>query len=223
MFKVKDKVSSKNEWFKAPPLESIELSRKDVGGNFFLRVCSAVNLVSGIAGCLSMIYHGVLVFSESSITTSSTFHQLVLRVYACAFGGLIVLCERESLWFFSKFGMLENWLGRGLFLLFCAALVKTLGCPSQLTATGSTGLHPAFGPASVRLLDGIQSLCFFLLNSLGLLYLTMGVLCIRSIKLREMNQIKKKKQALLQAQRLNEHKTEIENLLKETESKMQIL
>ena len=55
----------------------------------------------------------------------------------------------------------------------------------------------------------------------GCLYFLMGVLCFRELKIRELTQIRRKKQVALQAQQLSAHKSEIEKLLKETESKMQ--
>ena len=55
----------------------------------------------------------------------------------------------------------------------------------------------------------------------GVLYFSMGLLCFRELKIRELTQIRRKKQVALQAEQLSAHKNEIEILLKETETKMQ--
>ena len=70
----------------------------------------------------------------------------------------------------------------------------------------------------------IQSLLQVVAGSLcisGVLYFSMGMLCFRELKIRELTQIRRKKQVALQAEQLSAHKNEIEILLKETESKMQ--
>lgn len=58
------------------------------------------------------------------------------------------------------------------------------------------------------------------LCSFGAGYVALGLLCFRQLKLREINAIKKKKLVQVQAEQLSKHKTEIEKLLAETQSKI---
>ena len=70
----------------------------------------------------------------------------------------------------------------------------------------------------------VESLLTMVAGSLcisGVLYFSMGLLCFRELKIRELTQIRRKKQVALQAEQLSAHKNEIEILLKETETKMQ--
>jgi len=70
-------------------------------------------------------------------------------------------------------------------------------------------------------LDSFAHALALALGSLGAVYLVLGLLCFRQLRQRQLTTIRRRKQMLLQAQHLSQHKHEIEQLLKETESKMQ--
>ena len=122
-------------------------------------------------------------------------------MYVCMYIGIIIVFEeREQQSFFQRFSFLESWVGRGLFLVLCGCIMIVLDDDSLST------IH--------TLVAG--SLCIS-----GVLYFSMGMLCFRELKIRELTQIRRKKQVALQAEQLSAHKNEIEILLKETETKMQ--
>ena len=120
-------------------------------------------------------------------------------------GAIIVLEEREQQAFFQRFSFLESWIGRGLFLVLCGSIMIVLEGESEMSSMVASLLTMVAG-----------SLCIS-----GVLYFSMGLLCVRELKIRELTQIRRKKQVALQAEQLSAHKNEIEILLKETETKMQ--
>ena len=120
-------------------------------------------------------------------------------------GAIIVLEEREQQAFFQRFSFLESWIGRGLFLVLCGSIMIVLEGESEMSSMVESLLTMVAG-----------SLCIS-----GVLYFSMGLLCFRELKIRELTQIRRKKQVALQAEQLSAHKNEIEILLKETETKMQ--
>ena len=120
-------------------------------------------------------------------------------------GAIIVLEEREQQAFFQRFSFLESWIGRGLFLVLCGSIMIVLEGESEMSSMVASLLTMVAG-----------SLCIS-----GVLYFSMGLLCFRELKIRELTQIRRKKQVALQAEQLSAHKNEIEILLKETETKMQ--
>lgn len=195
--------SSIKPWFKPPPLDTIDISDEELRKNGFLRFCSVLNVVTGIIGGLSSIVHLFMILRGP--WGASNIPAFISRIFFCVFGGMIVLQEQEWAFFFKQFTFLESWIGRGLFLILCSCIMLSAEHPDN------------------KLLKSIRGIVGSLLALLGFLYFNMGCMCFRHIKIRQLNQIRKKKQVYLQAQQLTEHKSEIEKLLRETESKMEIL
>lgn len=187
-------------WFKPPPLDSIDISDEELEKNLLLKLCAALNTVTGITGGLSCILHALIILQGPTNIVDVPF--IITRIFFIGFGLMIVLQEREWPPFFRLFTFLESWIGRGLFLVLCASIMISVSQPRNL----------------------LRRLCVvvgLLLGVLGLLYLAMGLLCIRQLKIRQLTQIRRRKQVQLQAQQLSAHKSEIERLLQETQSKMQ--
>ena len=203
----KSEVSSSGQWNKPIPLESIYVSNAELRGNLFLRLCSAINLVSGFAGGSAAAFHLVLLAFEN--WDKAVFDYIIVRIYGVILGLVIVLQEMEYPSFFRHFAALESWVGRGLFLVFNAALI---GCLEEYR----------FSPVmNSDLFLTCKTAVNIMLYCCGLLYIVLGLLCIRSLKMRELTTIRKKKQAAMQASQLKLHKDEIENLLRETENRLQ--
>ena len=97
-------------------------------------------------------------------------------------------------------------MARGLFLIFCGAL---LGCLME---------HRESPVLSSAIFGYFRFLSIYVLYVSGTVYILLGLCCARSLKQRELTMIRKKKQAVLQASQLKEQKDEIEALLRETES-----
>ena len=134
---------------------------------------------------------------------------MVIRAYGVVLGLVIVLQELEYAPFFRLFGALESWIGRGLFLVFNGALI---GCLEEYR------LSPVLNsPLFVSAKNAVSVLLYVC----GTLYMVLGALCFRSLKMRELTAIRKRKQAVMQASQLKEHKVEIELLLRETEHRLQ--
>jgi len=144
---------------------------------------------------------------------------IVTRLFFIGFGIMIVFQEREWPAFFRLFTFLESWIGRGLFLVLCACIIIAVHQPTHTQSHYDTQSHSSSSQSSV-----LRTPCVVVgavLGALGLLYLALGLLCIRQLKTRQLNQIRRRKQVQLQAQQLSAHKSEIERLLQETQSKMQ--
>jgi len=188
-------------WFKPPPLDSIDISDEELEKNLFLRFCALLNTITGTAGGFSALLHAYMICRGPwSITDMPT---IVTRIYFLGFGVMVVFQEREWVAFFRHFSFLESWIGRGLFLVLCASIMISVDHPRN------------------DLLHHFRIGVALIMMSVGLLYLSMGLLCFRHLKIRQLTQIRKKKQVHLQAQQLTAHKSEIERLLQETQSKME--
>ena len=214
----------KEEWSKPPPLESINVSSAELKGNLFLRLCNALNMISAISGGMASLFHILyLLYDQWNINTVG---YVIVRIYGILFGLLIILQEMEYSSFFKYFGFLDNWVGRGLFILFCGAVVHCLDeFQSQKLANnnsnGDVEGEVVDAIANNQLIQTLRSFISLMLYSCGLLYIILGLLCIKSLKMRELTIIRRKKQAAIQTTKLKEHKNEIEKLLKETESRLQ--
>eukprot|EP01041_Mallomonas_annulata_P011837 gene11837-24817_t len=190
-------------WFKPPPLDSIDISDEELEKNLFLRFCSLLNTITGAVGGLSSLIHAFMIFRGPWSVWDTPI--ILTRFYFVGFGIMIVCQEREWIAFFRQFTFLESWIGRGLFLILCSSIMLSVSHPKNDVLQ-----HLRIGIA-------------FVMGLVGLLYFSMGLLCFRHLKIRQLTQIRKKKQVHLQAQQLSQHKSEIEKLLRETESKMEIL
>ena len=210
----------KEEWSKPPPLESINVSSAELKGNIFLRLCNILNMISAISGAMASLFHILyLIYDQWNI---KTIGYVVVRIYGILFVLLIILQEMEYSSFFKYFGFLDNWVGRGLFILFCGALVHCLDeLQSEKSASDGNTVDLSDVIANNQLMQTLRSCISVLLFSCGVLYITLGLLCIKSLKMRELTIIRRKKQAAIQATKLKEHKSEIEKLLRETESRLQ--
>jgi hypothetical protein len=166
-----------------------------------------VNVISGLAGACSGFFHLVLFAFDD--WENSLMDYMVVRSYGIFFGALIVLVEMENSFLIKYFGFLENWVCRGLFLVFVGALCTTL----EEYRNAPVFNHHLFTTCRLTI--------SYLLYGCGLTYIILGMLCIRSLKQRELTMIRKRKQAAIQAKHLNEQKSEIEQLLRETESRLQ--
>lgn len=197
----------RSSWNKPIPLDSIDVTSAELRGNLFLRLCNLLNVVAGLAGGLSAAFHLVLLAFED--WNKAMLDYIIIRAYGVVLGLVIVLQEMEYASFFRYFGALEGWIGRGFFLVFNAALI---GCLEEYR------LSPILNS---DLFINSKHAVSVMLYVCGGMYCVLGMLCIRALKVRELTNLRKKKQAAMHASQLKEHKSEIEALLRETESRLQ--
>ena len=99
--KVKDDSDiTSRPWIKPPPLESISISSSEYKGNYFLRLCALLNVITGVTGLASALLHIYILFSDAWVLGNVA--NLVIRMYFTVFGFCIVLQERENPSFFHR-------------------------------------------------------------------------------------------------------------------------
>lgn len=205
----------KEDW-KAPiALDKIDI-KDDAKKNCFLQFSWLLTLVTRIQGlvylCLSIFFLIAPCGEElkfDGISSIKEFPYYVVKLYECVFAILIALVDTSDYWCYQHIQFLDSWILRGSFLTFAGSL-------SLLTASNCSNMEPNL-EASVQLfsLSG--------LIVLGIMYFLMGLFGLQTYKSTQELQLKRKRQIVLQAQSLNQHKDEVERLLKQTEMKIQKL
>lgn len=204
---------SSNRLDYAPPLASIPVTSEEFRNDKFLLFCSILNIITQVASICSALLHMIIVWYPCNhamllgdFVSVSAWSGIICRVFAIGFNILLYFQEYENVFIFKQFVFMESWIARGLFIFFCSNLqiiVSESNCTNECP------------------FDKLTYLVALALALIGVAYFTLGCFCFQQIRLRHLTQIRKKKQVVLQAQRLAHHKSEIEILLKETETKMQ--
>ena len=196
-------------------LEDIKITGRDMKNNWFLRFCSILHgltVILGLSGAGVQIYN---VFRAESISTNSEnnmtdlLHQgsfFILRIYCMFLSLLAMFTEREDIFLFKNLFFLDSWTSRGLFLIFCGVL-------QVITKHYSCQVGPYYA------WNDIVGTAFL---ALGSIYFTLGCLCFNLIRDRQLMKIRKQKQMTLQAEQLHVHKSEVEQMLLETQSKLKM-
>jgi hypothetical protein len=169
---------------------------------WFLRICKLLNIFTGLAGIVGVIAN--LTF----LSVPFPAPMVALRIYCAILCVLSVLTEFEWARLFSWFGLLESWIGRGLFNIFCGILI--------LVFEDSTGAPPTEGSTWIVMTIGGNALVF-----MGGIYVLGGLACLNRLKDRHMSKLRKRDQALVQKHELESKKHEIEMLLRDTESQLE--
>jgi len=163
-----------------------------------------LNLLAMFAGSCGALVHVVSLFR----TAQPPFFVLT-RLFAIVMCLLVVLTETESPRFFSWFGILESWLGRGLFAIFTGALLNTLHREHVEDENADGVLWVVVQMATVLLLV------------VGALYSIFGALCLKLIKENKIQQMQRRENIRHEKAELEMRRNEIESMLQETELKLQ--
>lgn len=228
-----------------PSLSAIPISYEEINKNKFLLFCAFLNLVTVVLALLSCVLQVLLLVDpcynnaiDATTTTTEvteklatavdslpgiknsynenksvilTFTYNVCRIFSIFLCILVTFQEKESTSIFSQFSFLQSWVSRGLFLFFLASMQIIIYDTSLYNGCQNS------------VIDKSQLVTSGAIMLLGALYFALGLCCFNQLRQRQLTQIRKRKQAQMQAQSLSAHKNEIEKLLQETERKMQNL
>ena len=196
-------------------LEDIKITGRDMKNNWFLRFCSILHgltVLLGLAGAGVQIF---IIFGADSISTNNSnnltdlLHQwsfFTLRIYGMCLSLLAMCLEREEIFLFKNLFYLDSWTSRGLFLIFCGVL-------QVITKHDTCQTSPY---------DAWNDIIGTAFLALGSIYFTLGCLCFNWLKNRQLMKIRKQKQMTMQAEQLHVHKSEVEQMLLETQSKLKM-
>lgn len=202
------------EWAATVPLDRIHVSGEDTRRSAFLRFCAGLNLLASLVmlwviGCIFYFLFfpcNKFVVRRLDLLSAalSDLPVVVVRLFSVLFATLVVFAELgENSSIMRNFSFLQSWVLRGLFIVFLGSLQLLTRIPCELM------LH-----------FRINQTCGSAAVSLGCVYLLLGLLCFRQLRTRTIDQIRKLKQAQLQAQLLVEQRAEIDHLLSETSKRL---
>lgn len=207
-------------------------------GPYFLRLCSVINISTKFAAFLSMMCS--LVMLTESIPLGSVT-RCVLHIYTLCLEAIVIMAELEWPAFFRLIPFLEGWAMRGLFQIFVGVLVQTgsiLDDAGEKQETESSiGDVVGGGESSsgrFKSAEEDRHMAFtedfwFLVSSwylivTGIFYFLLGSLCFKRLKGWQLRkQVKRKRLLKGEMDLLAKQKDEIERLLVDTESKLQLL
>ncbi|CAM9624985.1 unnamed protein product [Hapterophycus canaliculatus] len=180
-------------------VHAVPLSKQDTKGNSFLRLCNLLSWCTSLAAILAGVLDVVLLCTVNLEGAEATLHCFgILMAIA------IVLAEREMTMLLRYCAFLESWMLKGFYISFVGTL---------LLAFDHSGMA----------LDVWRRVGGFILIATGVLYVTLGALCFRQLKLRQLGKIRQKKVMRQELLSLSTQKEEIEKLLADTESKLEQL
>ena len=198
----------------APSLDKIPVSLAELKASWFLLFCTLLHFITVASAVGSALFHcHLLIYPCNGVEMRETreWNEMpgtFIRIYCIVFCLLITMVEREEFLIFkihSLVAWMDSWVLRGLFLVFNGLMMEVV----------------REQPCEFCSMDAFSRMCGMWLGGIGALYTILGLLCFRQLRQRQLTQIRRKKQMLLQAQHLSQHKSEIEKLLRETETKMQ--
>ena len=199
-----------------PALDRITVTAEEARRSTFLRFCSALNFLTtlamfGVICCNTYFslfpcnhFIGAKLDLLLSAAAMADLPTGVVRLFSCIFATLVICAEQETGFVSRNFSFLDSWVFRGLFIVFIGSLQLLAKIPCELML--HYRLNQGAGTAAV---------------SLGLVYLGLGFLCFRQLRSRTIDQIRRKKQTELTAKSLVEQRNEIEQLLAETQKRLQ--
>lgn len=130
-------------------------------------------LISAFASFVS----GLMLLTQGMtfVILSSNWIQVILRVYVITFCVMFILAELQVQYFLKHVQAFKNWFHRGFLYSF-------MGVISMEESVASLGQQfpelPGFMEYMVSLLLRICSIAMF---AIGVLYMLMGVLCLRGV------------------------------------------
>jgi hypothetical protein len=210
-----------DEWKGSVPLDSIPIQDSDLRGNTAVSVINGLVVFTRIAGFLllcSQLYllaHPCGDHEVRSISFDFTFREFlttIVSLYECYFAVVLIGLDTEVRFMGSANSFLESYFVRGSFIMFLGAL-------STLLTDSCVGVEEEM---AVKILEMANVIAVSLVG-IGGAYITAACCCVKHIKDQSLAALRKKKQALLQEQKLRLHKSEVEQLLMETERKVQML
>ncbi|KAG0559005.1 hypothetical protein KC19_10G071700 [Ceratodon purpureus] len=174
----------------APPPENDSL----------LYVCRVLSTVTAVGSLLCLVVNAISLlrsFDYRGFDYRVSVFVGILRSYTIAIAVLVIVAETEWELLFRFFGILEFWVGRGLFQILVAALTRVLR-----RASGET-------PAE-SLLHEIASWWLF---GCGILYSVAGLLCLGRIKRTHLNKQSRYLQAKRDLEELHRRRADLEDQL----------
>ncbi|CAM9817046.1 unnamed protein product [Pylaiella littoralis] len=177
----------------------VPISTQDTNGNSFLRLCNLLSLCTTVAATFAVILDLTLLLSVVLEGAEATLHCFGILM---ALG--IILAEREVAILLRYCAFLESWLLKGFYISFVGTL---------LLAFDHNG----------TLQDVWRRVGGFVLISTGVLYVVLGALCFRQLRSYQLGKIRQKKVMKQELVSLSTQKAEIEKLLADTESKLELL
>ena len=135
--------------------------------------------------------------------------------YTLAFCAAVVFAELELPSFFRVAPFLDSWAMRGLFQVFVGVLLEA---GSLLDEDEGSDVHVS--PSS---LDLVKVICSWYLIATGSMYVCLGTLCSQRLRVWRVLTMKQKRQQQSEADHLSRQKSDIEKLLVDTESQLQML
>jgi hypothetical protein len=137
----------------------------------FLKVLSVLTLLLNIAACC-MIMKGTAESSEKDLEKAFSFLAQSGFIVICI---LLVLAEFEPKWFIRVLYLFHYWLGRGFGLLWMG--VQCINSGNQ-AANAITDTAPSISPDTLKVIGQVVG---WTLISVGLIYVMMSLLCLRSM------------------------------------------
>jgi hypothetical protein len=183
---------------------------------WFLRLCKAFNVVTGLAAALGIFTNFIL------LDSAWTPEDVAVRIYSLILCLFSILTECEWKRFFGWLAALETWVGRGLNNIFCAVFILLPRC-RKVDRFDDAPIEPEADRNRVSKIEMLTTFNGYLLLVLGSLYVLGGLACLSRVKERHLNKIRKRDEALVQREELESRKQEIELLLKDTESQLEKL
>eukprot|EP00903_Cladosiphon_okamuranus_P009181 g8769.t1 len=180
-------------------LQSVPLSKQDTKGNFFLRLCNLLSLLTTAAALLAAFVDVMLLFSGHVSSAEATLH-----CFGVVMALVIILAERETSILLKHCAFLESWMLKGLFISYVGTLLLAFE-------------HSGWLLEVWRVVGG------YILIASGVLYFMLGALCFRQLRSYQLSKIRRKKVMRQELLSLSTQKQEIEKLLADTESKLELL
>lgn len=181
-------------------VNSVPLSKADTAGNRFLQLCNILSWATAAAASFAVLLDVVLLVSVKLKGAETALH-----CFGIPITGTVILAEREIGKILKLCAFLDSWLLKGFYISFTGTLLL------------------AFEHDSAPLLDLWRDIVGFVLISAGVLYVTLGALCFHQLRSYQLGKIRRKKLMRQELSTLSAQKQEIEKLLADTESKLQLL
>ncbi|CAN0487269.1 unnamed protein product [Ectocarpus sp. 12 AP-2014] len=180
-------------------MQTVPLSKQDTKGNSFLRLCNLLSWSTILAATFAVVLDVILLLVVGIEGAEATLH-----CFGILMALSIILAEREVVLLLRYCAFLESWVLKGFFISFVGTLLL------------------AFEHGGI-LLDLWRRIGGFILIATGVLYVMLGALCFRQLRSYQLGKIRRKKMMRQELLSLSTQKEQIEKLLADTESKLELL
>eukprot|EP00752_Nemacystus_decipiens_P003014 g2795.t2 len=180
-------------------LQSVPLSKQDTKGNAFLRLCNLLSWCATVAATLAIFVDVMLLISGDVSSAEATLH-----CFGLVMASVIILAERETAVLLKYCAFLESWILKGLFISYVGTILLAF-------------------EHSEWMLDVWRVVGGYILIASGVVYFMLGALCFRQLRSYQLSKIRRKKVMRQELLSLSTQKQEIEKLLADTESKLELL